>query len=88
MSNAAPGFEAHPNYEVKIEPSTARVRAVIGDTVVADEDADLRGGEDQVAVGAAAEGQVVPAAPGDQVGEGVVGTIVVHLVNGVEFYLR
>lgn len=36
MSNTAPGFEAHPNYEVKIEPSTARVRALIGDTVVAD----------------------------------------------------
>jgi uncharacterized protein (DUF427 family) len=36
MSNAAPGFDTHPNYEVKIEASTARVRALVGDTVVAD----------------------------------------------------
>jgi uncharacterized protein (DUF427 family) len=36
MSNSAPGFESHPNYEVLIEPSTAHVRALVGDTVVAD----------------------------------------------------
>ncbi|MDH3642422.1 MAG: DUF427 domain-containing protein [Gammaproteobacteria bacterium] len=36
MSNSAPGFEAHPGYEVKIEPSGAHVRALVGATVVAD----------------------------------------------------
>jgi uncharacterized protein (DUF427 family) len=41
MSNQAPGFEAHPNYEVKIEPSSAHVRALVGDTVVADTKAAL-----------------------------------------------
>ena len=41
MSNQAPGFESHPNYEVKIEPSGARVRALVGDTVVADSTAAL-----------------------------------------------
>jgi uncharacterized protein (DUF427 family) len=41
MSNTAPGFEAHPNYEVKIEPSRAHVRALIGETVVADTKAAL-----------------------------------------------
>jgi uncharacterized protein (DUF427 family) len=36
MNNPAPGFEAHPDYAVTIEPSTAHVRALVGDTVVAD----------------------------------------------------
>lgn len=41
MSNPAPGFEAHPNYEVKIEPSSARVRVLVGHTVIADTRAAL-----------------------------------------------
>lgn len=36
MSNPAPGFEAHPDYRVIIEPSSAHLRALVGDTVVAD----------------------------------------------------
>jgi uncharacterized protein (DUF427 family) len=41
MNNPAPGFEAHPNYEVKIEPSNAHVKVLVGETVVADTRAAL-----------------------------------------------
>lgn len=36
MSNSAPGFDAHADYEVNIEPSSARVRVMVGETLVAD----------------------------------------------------
>ena len=36
MNNSAPGFQQHPNYEVLIEPSPARIRVLVGDTVLAD----------------------------------------------------
>ena len=36
MSEPAPGFEAHPNYEVTITPTTSRVRVLVGDAVLAD----------------------------------------------------
>lgn len=36
MPNNAPGFEKHPNYHVKIEPSPARVRVLDGDQVLVD----------------------------------------------------
>lgn len=36
MANNAPGFEKHPNYEVKIEPANAHVRVLAGDLVLAD----------------------------------------------------
>ncbi|MEM8769711.1 MAG: DUF427 domain-containing protein [Pseudomonadota bacterium] len=35
MSKAAPGFEKHPNYDVSISPSDARLRVLVGDTVLA-----------------------------------------------------
>ena len=41
MSNSAPGFEAHPNHEVKIEPRSAHVRALVGEAVIADTKAAL-----------------------------------------------
>ncbi len=36
MNNSAPGFDKHPNYEVNIEPEPARIRVLVGDTVLAD----------------------------------------------------
>jgi len=36
MANNAPGFEKHPNYQVKIEPANTRVRVLSGDLVLAD----------------------------------------------------
>ncbi len=36
MSNAAPGFEKHPGYQVTIEPSSAHIRVLVGETVIAD----------------------------------------------------
>ncbi len=36
MSNAAPGFEKHPNYQVSIEPRDERVQVYVGDTLLAD----------------------------------------------------
>ncbi len=36
MANPAPGFLKYPEYRVSIEPSTARVRAMVGDTLIAD----------------------------------------------------
>ena len=38
MSNPAPGFTKHPNYEVRIEPSNAQVVVRVGDHVVAQTD--------------------------------------------------
>ncbi len=35
MSQAAPGFEKHPNYEVSITPSSSRLRVLVGDSVLA-----------------------------------------------------
>ena len=36
MNNSAPGFQNHPNYEVKIEPTSTHIRVLVGDTVIAD----------------------------------------------------
>jgi len=42
MSKPAPGFQAHPDYQVQIEPSTAHVQARVGATIIADSHAALK----------------------------------------------
>ena len=36
MSNPAPGFIKHPNYEVLLEPSTSTLTVKAGETVIAE----------------------------------------------------
>lgn len=38
MSNPAPGFGQHPNYQVRIEPSNAFIEVKVGERVVAQTD--------------------------------------------------
>ncbi len=42
ISGRPPGYDAHPEYEVTLEPTSTRVRVVAGGRVIAETDAAMR----------------------------------------------